>query len=79
MAETGRYTSATCTTVPSYTLQDDQGTHSASLKCAIQSPFPQHLYTWVDSGFSVARRKVGETEKLLGTGLLGAQSQNSNP
>lgn len=28
------------------------------------------MYTWVDSGFSVARRKVGGTEKLLGVGLL---------
>lgn len=47
------------------------GETTASLKSATQSPSPSHLPTWVDSGFSVARRKVGETE----TGLLGVRTQ----
>lgn len=79
MAETGRYTSAPCTMVPSYTLQDDQGDHSASFKSAIQSPFPN---TCTPGWTLDSQRPEGKSgrQKLLGTtGLLGAQSQNSNP
>lgn len=74
MAKTGGYTLATCATVPSYTLQGDQGNHSAYLKNAIQSLTPYtHTPGWtLDSQWPEG--KSGR-QKLLGTGLLRVRIQ----
>lgn len=59
MAETGRYTSATCTTVPSYTLQDDQGNPLCFLEVCHPEPLPPtpvHLGgLWILSGQKESR------------------------